>query len=325
MDFSILTYNFSHQFNIGDYIQSLAAKQFLPHVDRYINREKLSDYAGPATKMIMNGWFMNHPENWPPSNLIDPLFISFHINSSAKEKLLNKDGLDYLRQHEPIGCRDLHTQQLLKQNGVKTYFSGCLTLALGKAYQHHADDEILLVDVLYRYLRKSQPLNNPYAIPKAILRGDTRPASRYWLLQKIIGRKILQNTQELTHIYPTDKFDSEQSRLDLADTLLRRYAKAKLVVTSRIHCALPCLAMGTPVIFIDGGFSKTFHRCRFDGITDLFHTVKIRSYGRFSANFDLATFKRNGDLAPKTEYLKYLDTLAKNCDAFIGSTMNSLD
>ena len=58
--------------NLGDFIQSLAAKQFLPHVDEYINREELSEYNGKPVKMIMNGWYMMRPENWPPSEVIDP-------------------------------------------------------------------------------------------------------------------------------------------------------------------------------------------------------------------------------------------------------------
>lgn len=38
--------------------------------------------------------------------------------------------------------------------------------------------------------------------------------------------------------------------MEYAKYLIRKYAKAKLVVTSRIHCALPCLGIETPVIFV---------------------------------------------------------------------------
>ena len=37
------------------------------------------------------------------------------------------------------------------------------------------------------------------------------------------------------------------------ENLLERYKKAKVVFTSLIHCALPCIAMGTPVVFVDAG------------------------------------------------------------------------
>ncbi|MEI9897267.1 MAG: polysaccharide pyruvyl transferase family protein [Chthoniobacter sp.] len=41
------------------------------------------------------------------------------------------------------------------------------------------------------------------------------------------------------------------AQLSLARDLLRRYRRAELVVTSRLHVALPCLAFGTPVIISD--------------------------------------------------------------------------
>ena len=64
------------------------------------------------------------------------------------------------------------------------------------------------------------------------------------------------------------------------ENLLERYKKAKVVFTSLIHCALPCIAMGTPVVFIDAGFNNNAaKRDRFGGILDLFpkkmfHCVK---------------------------------------------------
>lgn len=56
--------------NIGDYIQALASAQFLPHIDGFINREKLKDYKEEPCSVIMNGWYIHNPEQWPPSNKI---------------------------------------------------------------------------------------------------------------------------------------------------------------------------------------------------------------------------------------------------------------
>lgn len=45
---------------------------------------------------------------------------------------------------------------------------------------------------------------------------------------------------------------AERDHLPAAKTLLQTYRdEAALVITSRIHCAQPCLAMGIPVVFID--------------------------------------------------------------------------
>ena len=38
--------------------------------------------------------------------------------------------------------------------------------------------------------------------------------------------------------------------------LLEIYKQAELVITSRLHCALPCRAFNTPVIFIHADYGK---------------------------------------------------------------------
>jgi hypothetical protein len=121
-------------FNIGDYIQSLAAAQFLKGGITYINRDHLNLYEGEDVKLIMNGWFMHNPQNWPPSDKIHPLFVSFHLNVVAYS-MLNDKGISYFKKYEPIGCRDIQTMQTLQEHGIKSYFSGCLTLTLGLTYK----------------------------------------------------------------------------------------------------------------------------------------------------------------------------------------------
>jgi hypothetical protein len=102
--------------NLGDEIQSLAAQQFLPQVDQLLDREMMNSYRGPALRMILNGWYMHQPWNWPPSGRIDPLLISMHIsqeiagqNSRAEAPdvaMLRGRGLSYLRARGPVGARD---------------------------------------------------------------------------------------------------------------------------------------------------------------------------------------------------------------------------
>ena len=52
-------------------------------------------------------------------------------------------------------------------------------------------------------------------------------------------------------------------RIAKASALLNTYKHAKLVITSRIHCALPCLAYGTPFVFLHSNMAND---CRFDPI-----------------------------------------------------------
>jgi exopolysaccharide biosynthesis predicted pyruvyltransferase EpsI len=41
-------------------------------------------------------------------------------------------------------------------------------------------------------------------------------------------------------------------RMEAAHGYLHLYATAKLVITARIHAALPCIAFRTPVIYVHG-------------------------------------------------------------------------
>lgn len=159
MKYGLLNYSESNQFfNVGDYIQSLAAKQYLPNVDALINREKMAAYEGDKIKLILNGWFTHNPENWIPSKGIVPLFVSFHINNTAAPYMLNENGVQYLKQHQPIGCRDQYTTDILKEKGIDAYFTGCLTLTLDsyKVDDSEKDDKIYIVDPLYGYITKKK-------------------------------------------------------------------------------------------------------------------------------------------------------------------------
>ena len=72
----------------------------------------------------------------------------------------------------------------------------------------------------------------------------------------IIPKKIRQQADEsITHIYQFSKYPlSEEEVADYENyakkVLEKYYNEAKLVITSRIHSAMPCIAMGIPVIFI---------------------------------------------------------------------------
>lgn len=59
----------------------------------------------------------------------------------------------------------------------------------------------------------------------------------------------LPRGESITHEIPP--MFNPSKRLDLARSLIARYRTAELVVTQRLHCALPCFAMGTPVVLVN--------------------------------------------------------------------------
>ena len=284
--------NSNHQTNIGDYIQALAAAQFLPSVDGFIDRERLKSYDGEECAVIMNGWFMHHPEQWPPSSKIHPLFLAFHINSLAKDVLLSDDSIAYLKAHEPIGCRDTNTADMLNAKGVNAYFSGCLTLTLGFKFKSSArDGKYYFVDPCFytkwtlgtvlknavHYALHFGDINRiarKYPSHKSLLRKGMILTTFYREYRKVFSRRILLDAEYIiqqSDIY--NRYTTDEARLQEAERLVRCYARAKMVVTSRIHCALPCLGLETPVIFTIDENQSEASSCRFGGLTELFNKL----------------------------------------------------
>ncbi len=291
MKYGLLKYDENKRFfNVGDNIQSLAAKQFLPKVDLYLNREKLAEYEGDPMTLIMNGWFTHNTHNWVPNEKIKPVFVSFHMNNTAAPAMLSEKGIAYLKKHQPIGCRDQFTADTLKAKGIDAYFTGCLTLTLDsyKVNDSEREDKIYIVDPLYSYPRPEKIFYNAKATIRNILNGSAfklKKKSNH--LQKFISKEVLETAEFINQEPPSNTY-SDSQKFEMAEELLNKYARAKLVITSRIHCALPCLALGTPVIFVNG-FDSFVDSCRFDGILELFNRIDVNSQtGAYTANFELS-------------------------------------
>jgi hypothetical protein len=258
--YGLLKYNSD---NLGDDIQSIAARQFMPAVDVLLDRDYLSGVKSEQKiKIILNGWFNSKPENWPPSPDIDPLFVSFHIARKAVALFTSEISLIYLKQHEPIGCRDTSTRDLLLSKGVDAYFSGCLTLTL-KNDAAMRTEEVFLVDLDPRVIASLPPdvragaavlthIEKLYA--HALYNRVSHEIKKY-----APGLfKFLKNSAPVSSLWQLERHNisviagrmGPSRRYDQAQSLLNKYARAKLVITSRFHCAMPCLAFGTPVIFV---------------------------------------------------------------------------
>lgn len=324
--------------NIGDYIQAIAARQYAGHPDYYIERERLCEWDTDEVKLIMNGWYMVEPQYWPPSPSINPLFVSFHINSLAEKEMLSQESIGYLKKHEPIGCRDLKTMEMLRSRNVDAYFSGCLTLTLGNTYQKKSSDgSIYFVDPYVEVSRsdiRAMIATFLYMLTHILQCAKLFPKfKRYkkrsgmWLVaaafhrlySKYFSDDILYNAEFIDHESPQigKDYPTTESRLKRADELLKKYAKALCIVTSRIHCALPCLAFGTNVIYIERGKQSETSRCRLDGIRELLNMGKVKN-GKIIFNFSVRgkISKRNFPINPQ-KHLSLAKELQKRCLEFV--------
>ena len=279
MNYSLLKYP-RRLSNLGDYIQSLAAKAFLPRVDQFISRERLGAYRGEATKLIMNGWYAHSAAHWPPSPAIEPLLTSFHLNSGRREALLTPDAIAYFQSWQPIGCRDQFTAETLQQRGIEAYFSGCLTLTLGSS-QHDEliRDEVLFVDVPLGLLKRPDALRTERSVRRAAASAKSQNERLFF---DCFDCGLIAKAKVITH-KPTPLQNNPSSAFACAEALLHRYARARAVVTTRIHCALPCLAMGTPVVFVNLSQKET-KTCRFGGLLELLNYISIGLDGSLQSN-----------------------------------------
>lgn len=233
--------------NIGDDIQTYAQKRFLPRIDYLVDREYLNLFRSrehEKVACIMNGWYL-HSEGtaWPPAADLVPLPVSMHFTPSLS--FLNADKQDagenvqveYLKQYAPIGCRDTTTLELMKKNEVPAYFSGCMTLTIDPFEGIAPSGEVILIDV---------PEN----------------------IQEYVKSKV-PSAQVDTHEKLSLYYDSFESRMQQVEERLKRYQAAKLVITTRLHCCMPCLALGTPVLLLYEGRESE----RYEGLRQYAHVV----------------------------------------------------
>lgn len=279
-NYGLLVYDYHYSFtkpvnrvNIGDYIQSLAAFQYLPKncFPILIERDTIQYYHGPKAKLIMNGWFSIKEGNKYTSEQIDPLYLSFHINNDIKEKSM----IEHLKRYEPIGCRDLYTFHLLLNKNIKAFFSSCLTTTLDKNYfikNSLRNEEIIFTNFKFGYLDKADEFI------------------------KNLTAYNFKNITYLTHSFSIKINHLERFRI--AHSLLKRYANAKLVITTRIHAALPCLALKTPVIFVN----KKYDKYRYNGIYNLLNTIGINANNKFEIKVNKNRF---GFIFNSNKYLNY--------------------
>lgn len=276
--------------NIGDDIQAYATKRFLPRIDYYVDRNHLDEFVPEKEEFvatITNGWFLQYTLNWPPSPYIKPLPISMHFtykdwfwDTTDKAYHLQEYGLEYLKSIEPIGCRDSHTLNLLTKKGVKTEYTGCMTLTINKFEGIEVKDYICAVDVSDEVVEK-------------------------------IKKTTDMEVKVVTHTVPENYYKlSWDERMKNVEDLLRLYQGARAVVTYRLHCALPCLALGVPVILLN----EDYRNDRFGDYTKYIESCSEEDFLSGKVKYDYRNIPTHSD-----EWKGLRDGLIKRCQEFVSN------
>ncbi len=279
---------FKDSINIGDDIQSYAAMKQLPKVDYFIEREHMNEFIPEdkkKVKTLINGWYIHNRYRFPPSPYIIPFFTSCHFSSlddmyGVTTEYMEDYAAEYMRRYEPIGCRDKVTETLLSNNGIKTYRSHCLTLTIPKIEGIKKEKKIILVDVSEKIKEKV----------KETYDGEIK---------------------EITHSLDKNKNSklSYEERMNNVENLLKEYQGAEMVITTRLHCALPNLALEVPVLLI-------FDDNNYDVVSRIGDFRKLLDYCS-EEEFLQGGLEKYFIKAPKKKHLKIRKDLINRIHQFI--------
>jgi hypothetical protein len=274
--------------NIGDYVQTKAVIDLVGSKNiKILDRENLDKYNDTVIQTIINGWFMESPENWPPSEKIKPLFISFHLNPSIEKELLKQESIKYFKSHEPIGCRDIYTRDILLEKGVNAYYSSCITTTIDRNnyLKSKTQAEGIIVIGAFDRLKPTLDYKSSVKLLISIFKYPFKKIGYSLKLSKFNRHLNNQNFKIKRYSQLTKRpIKSHNEGLNLASEMLEKIAESEVMITSRIHAALPALAMGLKVIFIDQGLDHVNHKHRLSGLINYFTRVNLKDF--FMINLD---------------------------------------
>ena len=246
---------------VGSEITLYLNEESLEFANEYRAREVLEKYCSfmPVEIFLSKANAEPQYETISEDELLDTDTVIEHIEEPAKDSE-EKEGKTYIV--DPVLNAVLDTSLTLK--------AICIIL-------RHP------LDILKLFRTKQLKLHYGHNFIKEAL----KTAIFYKEYSRIFGRELIMKstyiTQESMHYKVHFKTDAE--RLAEAERLVKMYAKAQLVITSRIHCALPCLGLETPVIYLEKGIDIEESKCRLGGLKELFNVITVNN-GTLIPQFD---------------------------------------
>jgi Polysaccharide pyruvyl transferase. len=198
----------------------------------------------------------------------------------------------------------MYTQNLLQKKGINSYFSGCLTLTLRNKKKDFKKEGVLIIGALDRLKPKIDIKNLFNELIKYPYKFFKYNRSKKRLDDFILNKGFSKVTYKSQIIDLYKNVDKQRNLL--ANEQLNLIAKSKLVITSRLHVALPAIAYGTKVIFLKDGLEHINHQSRLKGISDYFYCCKSEDLNTLSLV----------DVKPKKNHRKIKKKLIESIDQF---------
>jgi len=204
--------------NIGDDMQALSMLLHLKQVDAFLNRDNMTEYVGDEVNFVSTAAFP-HGQKPPPLDRFKPFFWGMCLGD--EEFLRDRDWLDYFEACGPFGGRDTASADALHSTGVASYWAGCITLFLGRKFEQV----------------------NPESRRGVVFVDVTKEEE-----ERFVPSHISKEARRISNFVPVSIRDNQLARFAYLAKTVDILRKAKLVVTRRLHVALPCVGLGTPVI-----------------------------------------------------------------------------
>jgi len=239
----------NERLTIGDDIQILAIENLYKMLDIpyetvvRIPLNELSTYNGDYVLLPISFPFISYNSTFDIfdfSPKIIPVFLGLCLITSN----LSQKDVDYLMRFSPIGCRDIHTLETMRKYNIPAFLNTCMSLSF----------------------------------PKVVKKEDLKKRSKVYVidcsedLKKAIPTSIQENCEYLSHTYYTKEINTAYD--EFAKERYSDYIQnARLIITDRLHAAIPCSAAGLPVIFAKDEFSY-----RFAGIDNILKVYTKEEY-----------------------------------------------
>ena len=148
---------------------------------------------------------------------------------------------------------------MMRKLGVPAYMSGCFSIGFRKRHEEPQNGKVYLCDPPERLIEY---------IPKEYMKNAIKLPTPFRTM------KVPGYNQE----------NGEMAKEYLANLVVELKKNAKLVVTGRLHMALPCTAMGIPVILAHECDAGVVEECRFTGLDEIIKVYKPTEYENIDWN-----------------------------------------
>lgn len=285
--------------NLGDYVQSIAAMNLVGTTENdsgiaFVDREDLKSTPfghenGKLVKFVANGWYTHNQKSFPTNENIMPLFTSVHIDDRL---LFSEDVISTFKMYEPIGCRDITSTRKLSEHGIKSYFSGCLTLTFDPV-DIERNGIVFVVDNLFdsegKIITSLKQFRN--------WRGYKKVEE---VLLKEYTMSDIENSTFLTqlssiNLSPKEQFEKARKNLDIL-------SKADLVITTRIHTLMPSMSLGSRAIILITNLNDD----RFKGLINFWNYIDFTVRDEINLPVESINYDENGKIINNSEFRDFM-------------------